>query len=98
MSSSPEIELYQAEWCPYSSVVREALTELDQPYIAIPVPPQPDDRKAMLEATGTDIIPAIRFSDGTTLNGDAEDIVRALREKYPPGPYAAEHERMAAIH
>jgi glutathione S-transferase len=95
---SAEIELYQAEWCPYSSVVRQVLTELAQPYLAVPVPADRSERHEMLEATGTDVIPAIRFADGETLNGDAEEIVRALRERYAEGPGAEEHRRMAALH
>jgi glutathione S-transferase len=96
--ASADIELYQAEWCPYSSVVRQALTELGQPYVAIPVPADRSKRDEMREATGTNVIPAIRFADGTTLNGDAEDIVQALRERFPEGPDAEEHRHMAAIH
>jgi glutathione S-transferase len=39
------IELYQAEWCPYSSAVRERLTELGVDVIARQVAPRQEDRE-----------------------------------------------------
>lgn len=39
------LELYQAEWCPYSSAVRERLTELGIGFIAKQVAPRQEDRE-----------------------------------------------------
>jgi glutathione S-transferase len=38
------LELYQAEWCPYSSAVRQRLTELGIDFIARQVAPRQEDR------------------------------------------------------
>ena len=39
------LELYQAEWCPNSSRVRERFTELGFSFIARQVPADPGDRE-----------------------------------------------------
>jgi glutathione S-transferase len=39
------LELYQAEWCPYSSAVRERLTELGIDFVAKQVAPRQEDRE-----------------------------------------------------
>jgi len=38
------ITLYQAEWCPFSSSVRERLTELGVDFVARQVQPKEDER------------------------------------------------------
>ena len=38
------LTLYQAEWCPYSSAVRERLTELGIDFVAKQVAPRQEDR------------------------------------------------------
>lgn len=38
------LELYQAEWCPYSSAVRERLTELGVDFVARQVAPRQEER------------------------------------------------------
>jgi glutathione S-transferase len=38
------LELYQAEWCPYSAAVRERLTELGIDFVARQVAPRQEDR------------------------------------------------------
>jgi glutathione S-transferase len=43
------LELYQAEWCPYSSAVRERLTELGVDFIARQVAPRREDREGQHE-------------------------------------------------
>ena len=93
----PKIELYQAEWCPYSSLVRQKLTELQLRWTAIPVPASPENRTEMLEATGTDSIP-VAVVDGDILNGDAREIIARLGERFEPGPEADEHRRQAIDH
>src|ERR671933_186787 len=51
------LTLYQAEWCPFSSAVREVLTELGLDFVARQVAPWPEQRDALLAATGTREIP-----------------------------------------
>ena len=90
--------MYQAEWCPFSAIVRQRLTELGQPFVAVPVPVEHADRTEMLEATGTDTIPALVFDDGTVMAGDASEIIAGLDDRYDEGPLAAEQRRAAIAH
>ena len=53
------MELYQAEWCPYSHRVRQRLTELGLDVTLRQVPASPDEREAMKSATGTTSIPVL---------------------------------------
>ncbi len=85
------IEVYQAEWCPYSHMVRQRLTELGVPFVARQVEPSPPQRNAMKEAVDSVIIPVVVLQDGTVLNGDAEEIVAELNRRFPETPYTAEH-------
>lgn len=52
------ITLYQAEWCPYSSAVRERLTELGLDFVARQVEPYPEQR------TQVDEIPTLETDGG----------------------------------
>jgi glutathione S-transferase len=92
------IQLYQAEWCPYSSLVRQRLTELGIDFVARQVEPDPQDRDALREATGDDYIPAIVFDDGTVFGGDTETILRALDERCAPGEHERDHRAQAVAH
>ena len=47
------IILYQAEWCPYSSKVRERLTELGVDFVARQVEPWPEQRMDVQEIPST---------------------------------------------
>jgi len=85
------LELYQAEWCPYSHRVRQKLTELGLDFIARQVPPDPAERVAMRQAVGSDLMPVLVLDDGTVLDQDADEIVAFLDRTYPPTPYTAEH-------
>jgi glutaredoxin len=96
--SHPHIEVYQAEWCPHSSRVRQKLTELEQRYVAIPVPADRADREEMRRKTGSDEIPAVVFEDGTVLTGDTDHILRELDGRFTSGPAAEEHRRKASEH
>ena len=58
------LSLYQAEWCPYSSRVRQRLTELGVTFAAVPVPAQRIDREEMRRKVGTDEIPALLLENG----------------------------------
>ena len=57
------LELYQAEWCPYSSAVRERLTELGVDFIARQVAPRQEDRE------GQHGIPLLVTEDGERFEG-----------------------------
>jgi glutathione S-transferase len=63
------LTLYQAEWCPFSSAVRERLTELGLPFVAQQVEPFPEDRDQLREVAGTDEIPVLVTDDGEVLAG-----------------------------
>ncbi|MBW3608743.1 MAG: glutathione S-transferase N-terminal domain-containing protein [Actinobacteria bacterium] len=90
--------LYQAEWCPYSSRVRQRCTELGLTFVAVPVPAAPVDREEMRRKTGTDEIPALLLEDGTAIAGDAEEIIAFLDEHHSERADAAEHRRQAEEH
>jgi glutathione S-transferase len=70
------ITLYQAEWCPYSSAVRERLTELGIDFVARQVAPWPEERGDVGE------IPTLELEDGTRISGTAE-ILAALADHEP---------------
>ena len=63
------MDLYQAEWCPYSHRVRQRLTELGLDVTLRQVPASPDDRDAMKSATGTNAIPVLVPDDGDPRRG-----------------------------
>jgi glutathione S-transferase len=92
------IELLQAEWCPYSSLVRQRLTELGVDYVIRQVPPRPDQRDELRERTGQDTIPVVILEDGSVLAGDTDAIVAALDEHFPAGEWAREHREQALGH
>lgn len=92
------IEVYQAEWCPFSSVVRERLNELDVPFVARPVPAYHGSRTALEGLAGTQDIPVVVFEDGTIMGGDTQAILAALDERYPEPPTAEAHREQLAAH
>jgi glutaredoxin len=65
------LTLYQAEWCPFSSAVREVLTELGLDFVARQVEPWPDQRKELKQVTETDQIPVL-VADGQLYRGTRE--------------------------
>ena len=75
------IELYQAEWCPYSRRVRMRLTELGVDFVARHVEARSADRHAMRERTGHDSIPVIVTEEGEAI-GDFNAILAWLDEHY----------------
>jgi hypothetical protein len=59
------LTLYQAEWCPFSSAVRELLTEHGLDFVAKQVEPWPEDRAELKRvADGHDGIPTLVDEDG----------------------------------
>ena len=63
------LTLYQADWCPSSSAVRERLTELGLAFVAQPVEPQPEQRAELRARTGDDTIPTLVTDDGDVHRG-----------------------------
>jgi uncharacterized protein len=90
------LTLYQAEWCPFSSAVREALTELGLDFTARQVEPWPEEREQLRALAGTDQIPVLETEDGALYRGTRQ-IFAHLRER-EPWVFAAAHRRRFADH
>jgi uncharacterized protein len=90
------LTLYQTEWCPFSSAVREVLTELGLDFVARQVEPWPKDRTELKAIAKTDQIPVLQTEDGRLFRGTRE-IFAHLRER-EPSQYAAAHRRRFAAH
>jgi predicted GNAT family acetyltransferase/glutaredoxin len=88
--------LYQTEWCPFSSAVREVLTELGTDFVARQVEPWPEQRNELKEIAGTDQIPVLQTEDGRLYRGTRE-IFAHLRE-LDPSRFAAAHRRRFVHH
>ena len=90
------LRLYQAEWCPFSSAVRELLTELGLPFVAVPVEPWPEQRTDLRRRFGTDEIPVLETDDGAVHRGTREII--AYLTSLPQATHAREHRERYAEH
>jgi uncharacterized protein len=90
------VTLYQAEWCPFSSAVREVLTELGVDFVARQVAPWPNERTDLHRVAGTTQIPVLQTEDGRLYRGTRE-IFAYLRER-DPWQFAAAHRRRFADH
>jgi hypothetical protein len=90
------LTLYQAEWCPLSSAVREVLTELGIDFVARQVEPWPDERAGLRAVAGTDQIPVLETEDGRFFRGTRE-IFAHLRER-EAWQFEAAHRRRFADH
>jgi len=90
------LTLYQAEWCPYSSAVREVLTELGLDFVVRQVEPEPGDRATLRALTGGDSIPVLETEHGEILRG-TRAIFRYL-ETRDPWLYAEAHRRQFLAH
>ena len=90
------VTLYQAEWCPFSSAVRELLTELGIDAIVRQVEPWPEQRARLRELAGTDQIPVLQAEDGQFYRG-IHEIFAHLRERQA-WEYAADHRRRFKDH
>jgi glutaredoxin len=83
------IELYQAEWCPYSRLVRERLTELGVDFLAHQVEPEPEDRRRLQEVAGTEEIPVL--VDGDEVVAGHDEALAWLGERFRPGRHERDH-------
>ena len=92
------LQLFQAEWCPFSQMVRERLTELGVDYVIRQVAPFPPDRSALKEATGVDTIPVVVFDDGTVVGGETRDVLKAIEERFEPWEWESGHQEQHARH
>ena len=84
------INLYQAEWCPYSTAVRQRLTELGVDFVARQVAPDPEQRTEVGE------IPTLVADDGTRHEGT--DAVFAFLATLGGGAYEREHRQLYREH
>jgi glutathione S-transferase len=95
MAESP-VTLYQAEWCPFSSAVREVLTELGIDAVVRQVEPWPEQRDRMREVAGTDEIPVLVAEDSRIFRGTRE--IFAHLATRAPRRFAADHRGRYAEH
>jgi uncharacterized protein len=90
------LTLYQTEWCPFSSAVREVMTELGLDFVCRQVEPWPAQRERLREIAGTDLIPVLETEDGRHVQGTRR-IFDHLRE-LDPWRFEAAHRRRFAEH
>jgi glutathione S-transferase len=74
------IELYQAEWCPYSARVRRRLTDLGVDFVAHQVERDPEHRERLRQVSGQTEIPVLVA--GPTLLCDTDEILDWLDCRY----------------
>jgi glutathione S-transferase len=89
------LELFQTEWCPSSSRVRQRLTELGLDYVNRQVSVDREERTALLKATGYDTIPALVAENGSAVVGE-ENILAYLGEHFDEPAEAQAHRLKAA--
>ena len=90
------LTLYQAEWCPYSSAVREVLTELGLDFVARQVEARPEDRASLRRLSGGDSIPVLETEIGEVIRG-TRAIFRYL-EDVEPWQHADAHRQQFRDH
>jgi glutaredoxin len=79
--------------------VRQLLTEMQVDFVARQVEAYPEDRDQLRDATGHDTIPVVVFADGTVVGGEDEEIVAAIRERFPvPTEARRQHREQWAAH
>jgi uncharacterized protein len=94
--AEPSLTLYQAEWCPFSSAVREVLTELGLDFVARQVEPWPEQREGLRALAGTDQTPVLQAEEGELYRG-TRAIFAYLRER-DAWEYAAAHRQRFGDH
>ena len=88
------LELWQTEWCPASRRIRERLTELGVDYLVRQVPVEKSERASLIQAAGTDTIPALNAGDGRVVVG--EDAIRSYLDAHVIEPAEALTHRIKA--
>jgi glutaredoxin 3 len=79
------LKLYQAEWCPSCSRVRQWLTDHLIDYYCINVPRDKAARKELLKVSGQAGIPTLVDGD-VIIADDDEQIIQYLAKKFPGPP------------
>jgi glutathione S-transferase len=82
------LELFQAEWCPFSHMVRQRLTELGVDVVLRQVPADKEERPGQME------IPRLVVDDGRILSG-ADEILPWLDDTFEERPDAGRHRARA---
>jgi predicted GNAT family acetyltransferase/glutaredoxin len=90
------LTLYQTEWCPFSSAVREVLTELGLDFVAKQVEAWPENRAALRKELGTDRIPTLVTGDGSVYIGTRR--IFEYLESFESPSEAAQHRRRFEEH
>jgi glutathione S-transferase len=88
------MELFQAEWCPHSHVVRQRLTELGLDFVARQVPADPEERDELERVAGTNEIPVLAVAEGAVYCG--EDEILDYLGKFDERPDAEDHREKAS--
>jgi glutathione S-transferase len=89
-AETPALQLYQAEWCPYSHRVRMRLTELGVDVVLRQVAAERAGRTAMAERTGGAIgIPTLLTPDGAV--SGADEIIAWLDARFTERDDVAAH-------
>ena len=91
------LELFQAEWCPYSHSVRQRLTELGLTYVIHQVEPEQDEREELEAVSGTREIPVLVPESGEPVSG-TEAILDYLDDRFTEPPAAEGHREQARAH
>jgi len=90
------IELFQAEWCPYSHRVRQRLTELGVDVVIRQVPADRAARDELQGVAGSPAIPTLVREDGDPLVG-AEAILAWLNDRFEEREDAGRHRALARV-
>ena len=91
---SPQLELWQTEWCPASHRVRQRLTELGLTYTAHQVQVEGEHRAELEHETGLRTIPVLVVGE-RVIDGE-EAITAYLAEHFTEPPNAAQQRAKAA--
>jgi len=83
------LNLFQAEWCPYSAAVRERLTELGIDFVARQVEPRPEQRAELAALVAEPSIPVLQTDDGQIFAGPEE--IFGYLSGLPGGKWASAH-------
>jgi predicted GNAT family acetyltransferase/glutaredoxin len=90
------VTLYQTEWCPFSSAVREVLTELGIDFVARQVEPWPEQRTGLRERSGSDLTPVLETDDGCFFHGTRA--IFGYLQEHEPGEHEDGHRRRFLDH
>jgi mycoredoxin len=89
------LRLYQAEWCPWCHIAREALTERGLAYEAVNVPARRSLRDDVRRVSGQELVPVL--VDGDRVVVDSKAIVEYLEATYPAAADREHHRALAGF-